>query len=85
LPRAELGIHGLESWPGKSPEKSEKRGVHAARDAPSEDRKCWQLIGLGIHSLKSRGRNSSRKSPGNAEFKRPETVRARRPPLPGAR
>ena len=34
----------------------EIRGVHAARNAPSEDAKCWQRIELGIHSLKSRGR-----------------------------
>ena len=61
LPRAELGIHGLESWPGKSPEKSEKRGVHAARNAPSEDRKCWERLELGIQDLKSWGRNWSRK------------------------
>src|SRR5208337_2254322 len=41
---------------------------------------------LGIHGLRSWGRNLSRnESPRNAEFKQPETVRARRPPLPGAR
>jgi len=32
-------------------EKSEKRGVQAARNAPSEDRKCWQRAELGIHGL----------------------------------
>ena len=37
----------------------EKRGVQAARNGPSEDRKCWQRIELGIHGLKR----------GNAEFK----------------
>src|SRR5208337_2013846 len=42
-------------------EKSEKRGVQAARNAPSEDRKCWQLVELGIHGLRSWGRNWSRK------------------------
>src|SRR5271165_3265256 len=25
----------------------EKRGVHAARNGPSEDRKCWQRVELG--------------------------------------
>src|SRR5271157_4533846 len=44
MPRAELGIHGLNRWTAK----------------------CLEM---------------SR----NAEFKQPETVRARRPPLPGAR
>jgi len=29
----------------------EKRGVQAARNAPSEDRKYWQRIELGIHVL----------------------------------
>ena len=33
----------------------EKRGVQAARNGPSEDRKCWQRIELGIHGLKSWG------------------------------
>ena len=32
-------------------EKSEKRGVQAARNGPSEDNKCWQRIELGIHGL----------------------------------
>src|SRR5271166_4979724 len=27
----------------------EKRGVQAARNAPSEDSKCWQRVELGIH------------------------------------
>src|SRR5271165_7175707 len=40
----------------------EKRGVHAARNGPSEDRKCWQRVELGIHGLKSWGRNWSRKA-----------------------
>ena len=30
---------------------SEKRGVQAARNGPSEDRKCWQRVELGIHGL----------------------------------
>ena len=29
----------------------EKRGVHAAGNAPSEDRKCWQGVELCIHVL----------------------------------
>ena len=32
-------------------EKSEKRGVQAARNGPSEDGKCWQRVEPGIHSL----------------------------------
>jgi hypothetical protein len=39
----------------------EIRGVHAARNGPSEDRKSWQHIELGIHGLRSWGRNWSRK------------------------
>jgi len=39
----------------------EKCGVQAARNGPSEDGKCCQRIGLGIHSLKSWGRNWKRK------------------------
>src|SRR5271157_1348433 len=31
--------------------KFEKRGVQAARNAPSEDGKCWQRVKLGIHGL----------------------------------
>jgi len=42
-------------------EKSEKREVQAARNAPSEDSKCWQCVELGIHGLRSWGRNLSRK------------------------
>jgi len=41
--------------------KSEKRAVHAARNAPSEDSKCSQRVELGIHGLRSWGRNLSRK------------------------
>src|SRR5208337_3818158 len=33
----------------------------AARNAPSEDRKCWQRVELGLHGLRSWGRNWSRK------------------------
>ena len=40
---------------------SRKRGVHVARNCPSEDGKCWQRIELGIHGLKSWGCNWSRK------------------------
>src|SRR5271166_2114393 len=39
----------------------EKRGVHTAGNAPSEDRKCWQRLELGIHGPRSWGRNWSRK------------------------
>ena len=31
--------------------KSEKRGVHAARNGPSEDSKSWHRAELGIHGL----------------------------------
>ena len=40
---------------------SEKRGVQVARNGSSEDRKCWQPVELDIYSLKSWGRNWSRK------------------------
>ena len=33
--------------------KSEKRGVQAARNGPSADRKCWQRVELGIHGQKA--------------------------------
>jgi len=36
---------------------SRKRGVQAARNNPSADRKYWQRIELGIHGLKSWDRN----------------------------
>src|SRR5271166_3254400 len=53
-------------WPEQMARKMlrfvEKRGVHAARNGPSEDRKCWQRVELGIHGLKSWGRNWSRKA-----------------------
>jgi len=29
----------------------EKRGVHAARNGPGKDRKCWQRVELRIHGL----------------------------------
>ena len=48
---AELVIHGLNRWAVNCLEKSEKRGVQAAGNAPSEDRKCWQLLELSIHGL----------------------------------
>src|SRR5271166_2352517 len=34
-------------------EKSEKRGVQAARNGPSEDGKWWQRVELGIHGLRA--------------------------------
>jgi hypothetical protein len=40
-------------------EKSEKHGVQAARNGPSEDSKYWQRVELGIHGLRSWGRNWS--------------------------
>ena len=61
MPRAELGIHGLNRYAVNCLEMSRKRGVHAARNRPSEDGKCWQRIELGIHGLKSWGRNWWRK------------------------
>ena len=54
--RAELGIHGLNRWPVKCLEmlrNVEKCGVQAARNGPSEDRKCWQRVELGIHGLRA--------------------------------
>src|SRR5271157_1816176 len=35
MPRAELGIHGLKAGAATGLEKSEKRGVQAARNGPS--------------------------------------------------
>ena len=40
----------------------EKTRSSNRQNAPSEDRKCWQRIELGIHGLKSWGRNWSRKA-----------------------
>ena len=53
MPRAALGIHGLRAGAATGLEKSEKRGVQAARNGPSEDGKCWQRIELGIHGLRA--------------------------------
>ena len=51
-------------WPEQMARKMlrnvEKRGVHAAGNAPSEDRKCWQGVELCIHGLRSWGCNLSR-------------------------
>ena len=82
---AELGTaplpgRGQHAGAATGIEKSEKRGVQAARNAPSEDRKCWQLLELGIHGLRSWGRNWSRKSPRNTEFRRPSRSRRRKGP-----
>jgi hypothetical protein len=49
--RAEPGIDGLRAGAATGIEKSEKRGVQAARNGPSVDRKCWQRVELGIHGL----------------------------------
>ena len=51
MPCAELGIHGLKAGAGTGIEKSEKRGVQAARNGPGEDGKCRQRVELGIHGL----------------------------------
>ena len=40
--RVELSIHGLKAGAATGLEKSEKRGVQAARNGPSEHRKYWQ-------------------------------------------
>jgi len=61
MSRAELDIHGLNRWAATGLEKSEKREVQAAGNGPSTDGKYWQSIELGIHGLKSWGRNWSRK------------------------
>ncbi len=61
MPRAELGIHGLNRWLVKCIEMSKKRGVQAAGNGLSEDRKCWQGIELGVSGLRSWGCNLSRK------------------------
>jgi hypothetical protein len=61
MPRAELGIHGLNRWLVKCIEMSRKRGVQATGNAPSEDRKCWQGVELCIHGLRSWRCNLSRK------------------------
>ncbi len=50
--RADLSaIHGLKAGAGKSLEKSEKRGVQAVRNVPSEDRQYRQRFELDIHGL----------------------------------
>src|SRR5271157_5411708 len=41
----------FSSSPRNAEFKSEKRGVQAARNPPSEDRKWWQRLELGIHGL----------------------------------
>jgi hypothetical protein len=51
LPRAELGINGLKARAASGLEKSEKRGVQAARNGPSEDGKCLQRVERRIHGL----------------------------------
>ena len=62
LPRSTGDERGLRlSHRGAVSFKSERRGIQAARNAPSEDRKCWQRIELGIHGLRSWGRKKSRK------------------------
>jgi hypothetical protein len=45
------GIHGLRAGAATGLEKSEQRGVQAARNGPSADGKCWQRVELGTHGL----------------------------------
>src|SRR5208337_4541697 len=75
-------------WPEQMDRKMsrnvEKRGVHAARNGPSEDTKCWQRVELGIHGLKSWGRNWSRKvreTRSSSSQQRPERSAEGPPPL----
>src|SRR5271157_5448252 len=67
-------------WPEQMDHKMsrnvEKRGGQAARNCPSADRKCWQRVRLGIHGL-NRWTIKCLEMSRNAEFKQPETVRAR--------
>src|SRR5208337_2159190 len=49
LPAFTPGFH-VGKYPGGR-SRSEKRGVQADRNGPSEDRKCWQRVELGIHGL----------------------------------
>jgi len=51
MSRAELGVHGLNRWTVKCLDLSRKRGVQAAGNAPSEDRKYWQGVELGVPGL----------------------------------
>src|SRR5271157_5044273 len=55
------GYRWTEQMSRKMSRNVEKRGVHAAGNAPSEDRKCWQGVELCIHGLRSWGRKLSRK------------------------
>jgi hypothetical protein len=52
MPRAELGIHGLKPGAATGLEKSEKRGVQTARNAPSEVRKGHPLCGTKVSLYK---------------------------------
>jgi len=45
------GYPWTEQMSRKMSRNVEKRGVHAAGNAPSEDRKCWQGVELCIHGL----------------------------------
>ncbi len=98
LPRAEMGIHGLKQMDRKMLRNVEIRGVHAAGNGPSSDRKCWQRLELGIHGLnrwtvkclemsRKRGVHTAGNAP--SEDRRAgnalKGLEARRPPLPGAR
>src|SRR5271157_4534709 len=43
-----VGYPWTEQMSRKMLRNVEKRGVHAVGNAPSEDRKCWQRVELGI-------------------------------------
>ncbi len=51
LPGGRRGRGRQETTARTSMYKSEKRGVQAARNRPSEDRKCRQRVELGIYGL----------------------------------
>ncbi len=72
------GYPGPEQMDRKMLRFVEKRGFHAARNGPSEDRKCWQHFELGIHGLKSWGRNWSRKVRETRSSRRPSRSRRRK-------
>src|SRR5208337_3354854 len=55
------GYPWTEQMSRKMSRNVEKRGVQAAGNGPSEDRKCWQGVELCIHGLRSWGCMLSRK------------------------
>ncbi|MGZ3379153.1 MAG: hypothetical protein ACXVBB_02685, partial [Isosphaeraceae bacterium] len=58
MSRAELVIQYLNRWSVNCQEMSGKRGVQTDK-MPERGQKRWQRIELGIHGLKSWGRNWS--------------------------